>query len=180
MAVCLNPPGDCGDEGDKAILRPEFWRQERVSWPALATGGPKWPRSSLLLWLQQRLLPAPLPAAPCPPTPQSPSWLQGPGRRPHRFATSEQEGGGAGRGTEGWSYPDQQELARSTGPLVRLQPSMAESRSQQPPGKGAGPRSDLSHTHSQNAFTWVCSIDIPWCCASSANFRGSRCLFYSS
>ena len=67
VAVCLNPPGDCGDEGGEVILMPKFWRQEGVSWPALATGGPKWPLSSLLLWLQQRLLPAPLPAAPCPP-----------------------------------------------------------------------------------------------------------------
>lgn len=78
-----------------------------MSWPALATLLLCSCGSNKVSFQRHCLL------HPAPPTPQSPSWLQGAGRRPHRFVTSEQEGGGAGRGTEGWSYPDQQELARS-------------------------------------------------------------------
>lgn len=174
VAVCLNPPGDCGDE---VILRPQIL-EARTG--VLTCSGYRWPQvttpASLFLWLQQRLLAAPrLPSTPH----QPPSWLQGAGRRPHRFVTSEQDGVPVGGQRDGAILTSRSWLDQ-TGALVRLQLSMAKSRSQQPPGKGAEPRSDLSHTHSQNAFTWVCNIDIPWCCASSANYWGSRCLFYSS
>ena len=117
------------------------------------------------------------------PAPQHPSLHHGfrgrGGDRTDLLLQNRKEGAPVGGQRDGAIVTSRSWLDQ-TGPLVRLQPSMAESRSQQPPGKGAGPRSDLSHTHSHNAFTWVCSIDIPWCCASSANFRGSRCLFYSS
>lgn len=173
VAVCLNPPGDCGDE---VILRPQVLE---AGMGVLTCSGYRWPQvttSALFLWLQQRLLPAPPPALH--PSPAL-SWLQGVGTRPHRFVTSEQERAPVGGQRDGATLTSRSWLDQ-TGALVRLQLSVAESRSQQPPGKGAEPRSDLSHTHSQNAFTWVCSIDIPWCCASSANYWGSRCLFYSS
>ena len=71
---------------------------------------------------------------------------QGAGRRPHRFVTSEQEGAPVGGQRDGATLTSRSWLDQ-TGALVRLQLSVAESRSQQP-------RSDLSHTHSQNAFTW--------------------------
>lgn len=74
----------------------------------------------------------------------------------------------------------QQELAAQAGPLASLLMSMDELRSQQPPGKDVAHGSDLSHTNSKNALTLVCSVDIPWCSASSANYWGGRCLFYSS
>lgn len=148
MAVCLNPPGDCEDE---MILRPQVLE---AGTGVLTCSGYRWPQvttpASLFLWLQQRLPPATPPALH--PAPAS-SWLQGAGRRPHRFVTSEQEGAPVGGQRDGATLTSRSWLDQ-TGALVRLQLSVAESRSQQPPGKGAEPRSDLSHTHSQNAFTW--------------------------
>lgn len=76
----------------------------------------------------------------------------------------------------------QQGLARQAGSLVSLLDEwMVESRNQEPPGKGVGYGSYLSYTNSKiNALTLVCSIDISWCSASSANYWECRCLFYSS
>lgn len=145
-----------------------------MSWPALATlfSAPVAPTKS----------PSSATAC-CTLSPQHPSLHHGfrglGGDRTDLLLQNRKEGAPVGGQRDGAILTSRSWLDQ-TGPLVRLQLSMAESRSQQPPGKGAGPRSDLSHTHSQNAFTWVYSIDIPWCCASSANYWGSRCLFYSS